>query len=206
MGERKTLTPRQQEILAFIEHYAKRHGVPPSIRDIAEQFGIYPRAAYDHLRALERKGIIIRTPHKSRSVQVAKNRPRIPEANGVPVPIVGRIAAGTPILAVENLTGELMIDTDLFKGHDYFAVRVQGDSMIEDHILEGDYVILRIQSTADPGDVVAALIEEDVTLKHFYPRGEEIELRPANHRLQPLRYPAETVRILGKMVGLIRKA
>jgi repressor LexA len=206
MVERKALTARQQEILAFIEQYVEQYGVPPSVRDIAEQFHIYPRAAYDHLRALERKGVITRTPLKSRSVQLAKTRSRVSAVSGLPVPIVGHIAAGTPILAVENLMGVLMVDTDLFKGKEYFAVQVQGDSMIEDHILEGDYVILRMQSTANPGDIVAALIEEDVTLKRFYPHGQEIELRPANQRLQPLQLPADAVRILGKMTGLIRKS
>jgi len=199
------LTDRQQEILEFIEAYVEKHGVPPSVRDIGERFHIYPRAAHDHLRALERKGFIKRTPLKSRSVQLAKKRRLTHLIPGQGVPIVGRIAAGTPILAVENIEGGLVVDKNMFKGDECFAVQVKGDSMIDDHILEGDYVILRKQATAEKGDVVAVLVDEDVTLKRFYPHGREVELRPANQRLQPLRFKADEVQILGKMVGLLRR-
>ncbi|MBI3949922.1 MAG: transcriptional repressor LexA [Acidobacteria bacterium] len=199
------LTDRQQEILEFIGTYVEKHGVPPSIRDIGEKFHIYPRAAHDHLRALERKGAIKRTPLKSRSVQVARRHRLTNQASGQTVPIVGRIAAGTPILAVENIEGGLVVDKGLFKGDEYFAVQVKGDSMIDAHILEGDYVILRKQTTAHLGDVVAVLVGEDVTLKRFYPKGREVELRPANNRLRPMRFPADQIQILGKMVGLLRK-
>jgi len=199
------LTARQQEILEFIEAYVETHGVPPSVRDIGAQFHIYPRAAHDHLRALERKGFIKRTPFKSRSVRVAKKRRLATLVRGQAVPIVGRIAAGTPILAVENIEGGLVVDKDLFRGDEFFAVQVKGDSMIDDHILDGDYVILRKQPTAEKGDVVAVLVDEDVTLKRFYPRGQEVELRPANKRLPPLRFKAGEVYILGKMVGLMRR-
>lgn len=199
------LTARQQEILEFIETYVEKHGVPPSVRDIGEKFGIYPRAAHDHLRALERKGVIKRTPLKSRSVQLAKKHRLTRLAPEPAVPIVGRIAAGTPILAVENIDGGLVIDKSLFKSDQCFAVQVKGDSMIDDHILEGDYVILRKQATAEKGDVVAVLVDEEVTLKRFYPQGREVELRPANRRLRPLRFKADEIHILGKMVGLVRK-
>lgn len=199
------LTERQQEILAFIETYVEQHGVPPSVRDIGQQFHIYPRAAHDHLRALERKGFIKRTPLKSRSVQLAHRRRPARPTPGQAVPIVGRIAAGTPILAVQNIEGGLIVDKDLFKGDEYFAVQVKGDSMIEDHIVEGDYVILRQQTTAETGDVVAVLVDEEVTLKRLYHRGQEVELRPANQRLRSLQFKADEVCILGKMVGLVRK-
>ncbi len=199
------LTDRQQEILAFIEDYVQRHGVPPSIRDIGQKFKIYPRAAHDHLRALERKGVIKRTPLKSRGVQLARKSRTAHQVPGHTIPIVGPIAAGTPILAVENIEGGLVVDTNLFKGNEHFAVEVKGDSMIDDHILEGDYVILRKQSIAERGDVVAVLVDDEVTLKRFYPKGREIELRPANNRLQSLSFAADAVRILGKMVGLVRK-
>jgi repressor LexA len=199
------LTERQQEILEFIETYVEQHGVPPSVRDIGEKFHIYPRAAHDHLRALERKGFITRTPLKSRSVQLANKRRLARLTPGQAVPIVGRIAAGTPILAIENIEGGLIVDKDLFKGDESFAVQVRGDSMIEDHIVEGDYVILRKQTTAEKGDVVAVLVDEEVTLKRFYPRGKEVELQPANPRLGSLRFKADEVCILGKMVGLVRK-
>lgn len=200
------LTARQREILEFIEDYVEQHGVPPSVRDIGAKFHIYPRAVHDHLRALERKGVIKRTPFKSRSLQLAKKPALSEAARGRPVPVVGRIAAGTPILAVENIEGGLVIDKELFKGDEFFAVQVKGDSMIEDHIQEGDYVILRRQATAEKGDVVAVLVDDEVTLKRFHSKGRQIELRPANKRLRPLRFGADEVRILGKMVGLVRKA
>jgi repressor LexA len=199
------LTKRQQEILEFIETYVEEHGVPPSVREVGGRFQIYPRAAHDHLRALERKGFIQRTPLKSRSIQVTKPRSMARSASAQTVPIVGQIAAGTPILAVENVQGELVVDKDLFKGNEFFAVRVNGDSMIEDHILDGDYAILRKQSTAEKGDVVAVLVDEAVTLKRFYPTGSGIKLQPANKRLRPMVVQANQVRILGKMVGLLRK-
>lgn len=136
---------------------------------------------------------------------MAKKRRLTRSAPGQVVPIVGRIAAGTPILAVENIEGGLVVDKDLFKGDEFFAVQVKGDSMIDDHILDGDYAILRKQTTAEKGDVVAVLVDEEVALKRFYPRGREVELRPANKRLRPLWFKANEVHILGKMVGLVRK-
>jgi repressor LexA len=199
------LTERQEQILQFIEAYVEKHGVPPSIREIGDQFHIYPRAAHDHLRALERKGSIKRTPHKSRSVRVSKNRLTSMTPSGQRVPIVGNIAAGMPILAVEHIQGGLVVDKDLFKGDEFFAVQVRGDSMIEDHILDGDFVLLRKQPTADQGDVVAVLIDETVTLKRFFRSDGEVELRPANQNLRPLVFQPDEVSILGKMVGLIRK-
>jgi repressor LexA len=199
------LTERQQEILTFIESYMQEHGVPPSVREIGQQFHIYPRAAHDHLRALERRGAIKRTPLKSRGVQLARKQRPVHRVPAQAIPLVGQIAAGAPILAVENGHDGLVIDKNLFSGDDYFAVEVKGDSMIDRHILEGDYVVLRKQETAEKGDVVAVLINDDVTLKHFYPRGRDIELRPANRQHQPLTVAANDVQVLGKMVGLVRK-
>jgi len=199
------LTARQQEVLEFIESYMQHHGIPPSVREIGERFKIYPRAAHDHLRALERKGVIQRMPYKSRSVQLIKSPRLSHQSSGATIPIVGQIAAGAPILAVEDIERGFVVDQGLFKGDKLFAVQVKGDSMIEDHILEGDYVILRTQSTAQTGDVVAVLLDEEVTLKGFYPQDGEIELRPANAKLSPSRFKADEVQILGKMVGLIRK-
>jgi repressor LexA len=209
----RELTTRQQEVLDFIRTFTERHGVPPTVREIGEQFKVTPRAAFDHLSALERKGALQRrasSRRTSRALTLAENRR--PEYRSIP--ILGRVAAGQPLLAEENLDGELPIAPGALRdgGADMFALRVRGDSMIEAHICDGDVVVVRRQDSAQPNDIVVALIEAEgdaageATVKRFQRDGARVVLKPENRTLRPIVIdPREQqVRILGKVVGLVR--
>lgn len=208
----RELTGRQQEVLGFIRTFTARHGVPPTVREIGERFRFTPRAAFDHLRALERKGALQRRPSAGRTSRaLTLTAAAAGEHRGVPV--LGRIAAGRPLLAAEHREGELPVAPSAFRGgsEDLFALRVRGDSMIGAHICDGDLVVVRRQDTAQPQDIVVALLdspdgEGEATVKRFLRDGDRIVLKPENPALEPLvidpgRRP---VRILGKVIGLLR--
>jgi repressor LexA len=211
----RELTGRQREVLNFMRGFQARHGVPPTVREIGERFRITPRAAFDHLRALERKGELQRRPSAGRTSRALS----LPEAVGGgrghhSVPILGRIAAGAPLLAQENREGEVPIAAASLpgRGEDVFALRVRGDSMIEAHICDGDLVLVRRQDSAQPNDIVAALVESDAggdteaTVKRFLRDGPRVVLKPENPTMTPLVVdPARrSVKILGKVIGLLR--
>jgi len=203
---RPSLTERQQQMLDFIEHVVTTTGFPPSIRQIGEALHISStNGVRTHLKALEKKGYIHRSLRTSRGIAMldrVKNAASEAIAT-VAVPILGRVTAGTPILAVENYDGHLVLDPSLVNGDDLFALRVEGDSMIEAGILDGDYVLVRRQESAKNGDIVVALLEDDeVTVKRFFRETNGIRLQPENQRLEPLRVP--NVVICGKVTGLIR--
>jgi repressor LexA len=202
----RELTSRQREVLGFIQTFTGRHGVPPTVREIAERFRVTPRAAFDHLRALERKGMLQRRAAAGRT-----SRALTLTATGGPyrpVPILGRIAAGSPLLAEENREGDLPLASSALPdgGHDVFALRVRGDSMINAHICDGDLVLVRRQDSAQPNDIVVAMVDADATVKRFQRDGERIVLRPEHPTMSPIVVdPHEReVRILGKVVGLLR--
>ncbi len=199
----KSLSSRQEEILTFLANYQSERGFPPTIREISEHFHMYPRAASDHLKALERKGYLAIHPGKSRAVKITEAHLFSPNT----IPVVGRIAAGSPIFALENLEDTIKLDSTFFSMGKCFGLKVQGDSMVEAHIQDGDYVVLKQQSFAENGDTVAVLIGEEVTLKHYYRKGDRIELRPANPNVKPIIITPNSgePRILGVMVGLIRR-
>ncbi len=192
------LTPRQAQVLEFINDYLGEHGYPPTVREVAANFGFRsPRAAHDHMKALQKKGFLRSTPGKPRTLEILTPKG---------IPLLGRIAAGEPMLAVEEADDVLGLDPGFFGSGKFFALRVRGESMVEAHIKEGDMVILRAQEQAQPGEVVAVLLEDEVTLKHFYPGKNEIELRPANSTMQSIRVkPDRAPQILGVMKGLVRK-
>lgn len=192
------LTPRQAQVLEFINDYLEEHGYPPTVREVAANFGFRsPRAAHDHMKALQKKGFLRSTPGKPRTLEVLTPKG---------IPLLGRIAAGEPMLAVEDADDVLGLDPGFFGSGKFFALKVRGESMVEDHIQEGDMVILRAQEQAQPGEVVAVLLDDEVTLKHFYPGKKEIELRPANAAMQSIRVkPDRAPQILGVMKGLVRK-
>ena len=197
------LTPRQSQVLEFITDYLESRGYPPTVREVAAHFGFRsPRAAHDHMKALQRKGYIRSAPKQPRALEVLKTL----EPKGIPV--LGRIAAGQPILAVQEADEMLDLDPSFFGAGSFFALKVKGESMIEDHIAEGDLVILRSQQEAVPGQVVAVLLGEEVTLKHFHRQGDRVELRPANQSMQPIFIGPEDepAQILGAMVGLVRRS
>lgn len=206
---RPPLTERQQQMLDFIGHVVTTTGFPPSIRQIGEALDISStNGVRAHLKALEKKGYIQRSLRTSRGIAMldrVKNTVAEAVQETVAVPILGRVTAGTPILAVENHDGHLSLDPSLVKGDDVFALRVEGDSMIEAGILDGDYVLVRPQQSARNGDIVVALLEDDeVTVKRFFREADGIRLQPENQRLEPIMVP--DVSICGKVTGLIRTA
>ena len=207
----RELTGKQSEVLGFIRGFIAKHGLPPTVREIGERFKVTPRAAFDHLRALERKGMLQRRAtagRTSRSLVPSESAPR-PHA----VPILGRVAAGQPLLAAENREGELHIAPASLpgRGEDIFALRVRGDSMIEAHICDGDLVLVRRQDSAQPNDIVVAMVEAEsgeaeATVKRFQRDGERVVLKPEHPTMAPIVVdPRRTpVKIIGKVVGLLR--
>jgi repressor LexA len=183
-------------------------GVPPSIRQIGAALGIRStNGVRSHLKALEKKGYIHRSLRTSRGIAMLdriKQRATAALQETVEVPILGRVTAGTPILAVENRDGHLQVDPSLIKSSDTFALRVEGDSMIEAGILDGDYVLVRPQPSAENGDIVVALLEDEVTVKRFYRETDGIRLQPENVNMEPIY--ASNVQICGKVTSLIRPA
>jgi len=214
---RPPLTDRQRQALDFISQCLRERGYPPTLREIGRHMGIRStNGVNDHLKALERKGYLVREGLKSRALRPV-DAPGGPAANTpggdqeVEIAILGRVAAGAPILAEENVTDRVRIDRMLLGAHDgreVFGLVVEGDSMIEDGILDGDYIFVRKQATASPGDIIVALIEGEATCKRFYPEGDRIRLQPANHAMEPIYVRREDFRdvgILGKVVGVYRR-
>jgi len=209
------LTPRQREIFNFIKTFIKERGYPPSVREIGERFNIYPRAAFDHLKALERKGYLKRRGSMSRGLEILvfqqtgpygehlkkEVRPMIRE-----LPVLGRVAAGKPTLAVENLEGTIPLPTEWARGKEVFLLRVKGDSMFP-YILPDDYVVVRSQPSAENGDVVVTLVGEEATVKRFFKKGRKIELKPDNERWETIQIEEGLgeVQILGKVIGVFRR-
>jgi repressor LexA len=194
----KGLTRRQAQVLEFINNYLDEHGYPPTVREVAGHFGFRsPRAAHDHMKALERKGYLRSKKGMPRTLELLKSRG---------IPLLGRIAAGEPVLAVEEAEESLDLDPGFFGAGRFFALRVKGESMIEAHIQDGDLVILRAQDRAEAGEVVAVILEDEVTLKQFFPHPDRVELRPANPAMDSIWVaPDRAPRILGVMRGLVRR-
>ncbi len=194
------LTPRQREIYEFIRSYVAATGYAPSVREICEAVKIRsPNGVLGHLRVLERKRLIEREPRKSRSIRLKQDPPLTPR-----LPIAGVIAAGLPVEAVEDL--EMIDFSDLFNQPNLFVLRVRGDSMIEDQIADGDYVIVRRQPMARNGQVVVALVDnQDATLKRFYRERNTVRLEPANSQMEPIVRHARDVEIIGVVIGVIRR-
>jgi repressor LexA len=206
----KELTSRQREVLEFIRSFSDRHGVPPAVREIGQRFGFTARAAFDHLRALERKGMLERrvTSKRASRTLVIPRRRALHRARREGIPILGRIAAGTPILAVENREESIPLPPEWLGAHgqDVFALRVRGDSMIGAHIVEGDLVLVRKQDSATPGDIVVAMLDGEATVKRFARDGKAVLLRPEHPTLLPIVVgpDRQDVQILGKVIGVLR--
>ncbi|HPQ71151.1 MAG TPA: transcriptional repressor LexA [bacterium] len=198
----ETLPRKQRQILEFIRTHHEREGVPPTYREIALHFGVTISTIQEAIAALIHKGALERVPGKSRGLRVVEDVVHTPAT----VPIVGLTAAGPPALALEHIEGHLTIDGSLFPEPKLFALRVHGDSMIEDGIFHGDYAIIARRAQVETGEIALALIDdEETTIKRIYPRGDKVELRPANRDMAPMIYDARRVRIQGKVVGLCRK-
>ncbi len=200
----KGLTRRQKEILDFIIDCIREDRMPPTIAEIGENFGITStNGVNDHLVALEKKGYIERSS-KARSIQVTdKAAAGLYEADAAALPLVGRIAAGSPILAEENIEEYIPVAAAQASPGG-FCLTVQGDSMIDDGILDGDTIVIDPQKRVRKGDIVVALIDGEATVKHFYRDGDSIELRPANSSMKPMHFHAREVELQGVVVGLQR--
>ena len=207
----KDMTQRQREVLGFMRGFAEKHGAPPTVREIAERFQFTPRAAFDHLRALERKGMLQRRvtdKRASRTLTLADRGSERPRRDK-DIPILGKIAAGSPIFAVEQREDVIPVRPEWLaaKGGDVFALRVSGDSMIEAHIADGDLVLVRKQASAVAGDIVAALVDDEATVKRFALEAGTILLKPEHPTMKPIVVDPQRAdfRILGKVIGLIRE-
>ncbi|SFJ69322.1 transcriptional repressor LexA [Thermoflavimicrobium dichotomicum] len=203
------LSPRQKSILDYIEKEVREKGYPPSVREIGEAVGLASSSTvHGHLARLEKKGYIRRDPTKPRAIEILKRsngEPEKPHIDTVMVPLVGKVTAGEPITAVENIEEYYPLPRRLV-GDDQtvFLLSVQGDSMINAGIYDGDYVVVRQQQTADNGDIVVAMTPEgEATVKRFYKEADHIRLQPENDQLEPILLPQVT--ILGKVISLIRE-
>jgi len=208
----KSLTGKQKAVLDFLRAETRRRGLPPTIREIGAHFGLRSTGSVrDHLRALERKGYIDRRRHLSRGIVVRPERrassPRAPQPPPRRIPLLGEIAAGSPKLAIENADDALSLDPTLFGGGELFALRVDGESMRDAGIYDGDHVIVRRQSTAENGDIVVALLDDEATVKRFFHERRRIRLQPENRTLKPIYLkPSDAeLSLLGKVVGVLRK-
>jgi len=204
------MTQRQREVLGFMRSFAEKHGAPPTVREIAERFQFTPRAAFDHLRALERKGMLHRRVTDKRASRTLTLADRGSERRrDKDIPILGKIAAGSPIFAVEQREDVIPVRPEWLaaKGGDVFALRVSGNSMIEAHIADGDLVLVRKQASAVAGDIVAALVDDEATVKRFAVESGTILLKPEHPTMKPIVVDPQRAdfRILGKVIGLIRE-
>jgi len=201
------LPERQQKILDFIEETVSRQGYPPTVREIGAAVGLCsPASVQSHLAALEAKGLIRRGTSKRRALELVGRRSNgsLAVAKSVrTVPLVGRVAAGEPLLAVENVDDQIDIPGFLGEADGCFALRVTGQSMINAGILDGDVVVVKRQEDADDGDIVVALIDDDATLKRFFRERDQVRLQPENDSMPPI-YTRDP-RIVGKVTGLLRR-
>jgi len=192
------LTPKQLKIVNFISAYRRKHGYAPTLEEMARSLGVSRVTIFEHLNALERKGVIKRRKYQSRSVELVEE-----ELRGKELPLLGYIAAGKPIEPVEA-PETLDVGSIIPPDKQCFLLRVRGDSMIDEHIRDGDYVIVEKRNTARNGETVVALINgEEATLKKFYREKNRIRLQPANPNLKPIY--AKDVKILGVVIGVLRK-
>ena len=199
---RPQLTSRQTEVLDFIKKFTDDNGYAPTMREICAHFGFLPHAATNHVNALVKKGYLSKQPLKSRSLEVVGfSRRDLRE-----VPIVGRVAAGEPILAVENIEGAVMLPEGWIGSKDCFLLRVEGDSMVDAHICSGDHVLVRRQPTAEAGDIVVALLDDEATVKRFFIEKDRIVLKPENKYMEPIvvKKGDKSFQVIGKVVGVWR--
>jgi len=198
------LSVRQTKILEFIKDEIRKKGYPPAVREIGEAVGLLSSSTvHGHLQTLEDKGYIRRDPTKPRAIEILDSSSDLQDSKKVVhVPIIGRVTAGQPILAVENMEGTFPLPAHLVTHDNVFMLRVQGESMIEAGILNGDLIIVRQQNEARNGEIVVALIGEEATVKRFFKERTLIRLQPANSSMEPIY--SQDVSILGKVVGVYR--
>ena len=209
MGSKKwemgnELTARQKELFDFLKDYFTEKGFPPTLREIASHFGLRgPRGPQKTLHILERKGFIRKMPGSSRAIEILG----LSLNQTFSIPIVGRVRAGEPILAIENIEGYFNLDRSFASSKDVFLLRVQGDSMIDAHIQDGDFALVKPQLNAENGEIVVALIEDEATIKRIFTERDLIRLEPANPHMEPIviKKGEKKVSLVGKVVGIFRK-
>jgi len=203
------ITKRQRQVYDFISDFVQRQGYSPSFDEIGQGLGLSSLATvHKHISNLEKKGLLTRDYNRSRSIDLLAPKGRLKQAMAVNttmvLPLLGRIAAGLPIEAVEN--PETISLADFVRSKEVFVLEVRGDSMQDEHILSGDYVLVEKSKTAHNGDIVVALVDTtDATLKRFYRDGDKIRLQPSNSNMKPIIVPAASVQIQGRVIGVLRK-
>ncbi len=195
------LTPRQQQVLEFIRESVRADGYPPTVREICAALHLSsPSTVHAHLANLERLGLIKRDPSKPRALDVVQDlRPRRP------LPLVGRVAAGQPVLAEENIEELIDVPAFLRRDDDDFVLRVQGDSMADAGIFNGDFIVVHSQDQAQNGEIVVALVGDEATTKRFYSEGRTVRLQPENELYEPIIVNADEVELVGRVVGVLRR-
>ncbi len=198
------LTERQRQVLQYIKQEIHDKGYPPSVREIGEAIGLSSSSTvHGHLARLEEKGYIRRDPTKPRAIEVRGETPGEVRKRLINVPLVGRVTAGQPILAEQNIEDHFPLPADFVQDEDVFFLIVQGESMIEAGILDGDYVLVRRQQTARNGDIVVALLDDEATVKRFFREQGHVRLQPENRFMDPIL--VKDVQVLGKVIGLVRR-
>jgi len=202
----KELTEKQGKIIKFIRGYIEKNTYPPSYDEIAQSFKIKKPSVFDHLNAIQKKGYIRKRTYRARTIELTEKF-AVAKQDYLSIPILGKISAGIPLLAIENIEGHLKVDRSMFKNINSFALRVKGESMIEAGVGDGDVVIINMQPAVDENEIAAVLIDDEVTLKYYQANANAIKLMPANPKFKPIviKRGTKEVRILGKAVGLFRK-
>ena len=198
------VSERRRRILQFIKDEVDEKGYPPSVREIGEAVGLKSSSTvHGHLLKLEEMGYIRRDPSKPRAIEVLDDI-SVPKLRAIDVPVVGRVTAGAPILAVENIEEYFPIPKNFVNHEDVFILRIKGDSMIEAGIFDGDYVLVSQQETADNGEIVVALLDgEEATVKRFFHEGDRVRLQPESPAMEPIY--SNDVAVLGKVIGVFRR-
>ncbi len=198
------LTPRQEEILNFIKTEVFSKGYPPSVREIGKSVGLSSSSTvHAHLSQLEKKGYIRKDPTKPRAIELLEDQDYLTSRDISSVPVVGNVTAGQPILAEENIVEYYPLPKEFVREKTVFILTVEGESMIKAGIMDGDYAIVQQQSTANNGEIIVALIEDEATIKRFYKEKDHFRLQPENDFYEPI--ITKEVKILGKIIGLFRK-
>ena len=198
----KESTERQKEVLDFIAKYILTHSYPPTVREVAEFFSISVKAAQDHLAALKKKGFLKQGDKKSRSIKLVKTEDS--DDLSAEIPFLGTVAAGQPVMAVENMDGSIRLPKSFLESNEkYFALRVKGDSMEEAGIMDGDTAIIQQQNMVRNGEIAVVMLEDAVTIKTFYLESTRIKLQPENAKHSPI-YCSRDVRVLGRLAHILR--
>jgi repressor LexA len=200
-GSVEGLTPRQEQVLEFIRDSVRANGYPPTVREICAELGLSsPSTVHAHLANLERLGLIKRDPTKPRALDVvgAFRPPR-------PLPLVGRVAAGAPIVAEANIEEYVDVPAFLRRDDDDFVLRVRGDSMADAGIFNGDFIVVHAQDQVQNGEIVVALVGDEATTKRFYNEGRTVRLQPENELYEPIIVNADEVELVGRVVGVLRQ-